>query len=140
MRREELELDDGLLCLSINGKSEIIFNPTDLGFIERLFGVFDALDGRQADMEARIKNAQPREVFQIAREADAQMRELLDGALGAGTCEAQFREMNVYAHAEGLPVWCNLLFAIMDRCEVEMVAQQKKTRPALEKYTAKYHK
>ena len=29
MRREELELDDGLLCLSINGKSEIIFNPTD---------------------------------------------------------------------------------------------------------------
>ena len=140
MKREELTVEDGLVCLSINGKSETIFNPTDFGFIERLFRVFDTLDARQADMEAKIKGAEPRKIFEIARSADSEMRELVDSVMGAGTCAAQFGDMNVYAYAEGLPVWANLLFAVMDRCEGEMVTQQKLTRPRLEKYTAKYHK
>ena len=140
MKREELTIDDGLVCLSINGKSETVFNPTDFGFIERLFRVFDTLEGKQSEMEAQIKAAEPRKVFEIARSADAEMRDLVDGVMGAGTCAAQFGDMNVYAYAEGLPVWANLLLAVMDRCEGEMVAQQKLTRPRLEKYTAKYHK
>ena len=140
MKREELTVDDGKICLSINGKSETVFNPTDFGFIERLFKVFDTLDAKQADMEAKIKGAEPRAVFEIARSADADMRELVDGVMGAGTCDAQFGDMNVYAYAEGFPVWANLLLAVMDRCEGEMVTQQKLTRPRLEKYTKKYQK
>lgn len=138
MKREELTLDDGLLCLSINGKSETIFNPTDFGFIEKIFHVFDVLDGKQSKLEAQIRTAEPRKVFEIAREADAEMRELVDNVMGAGTCAAQFGDVNVYAYAEGLPLWCNLLFAVMDRCDAELVAQQKQTNPRLEKYTAKY--
>lgn len=140
MKREELTLDDGLLCLSINGKSETIFNPTDFGFVEKIFHVFDVLDGKQSKLEAQIKSAEPRKIFEIAREADTEMRELVDGVMGAGTCAAQFGDVNVYAYAEGLPLWCNLLFAVMDRCDEELVAQQKKTNPRLEKYTAKYRK
>lgn len=140
MRREELTLDDGLVCLSINGKCETIFNPTDLGFIEKLFDVFDSLERRQKDLEARINDSEPRAVFQIAREADAEMRELIDGLMGPGTCAALYGDMNVYSRAQGLPVWANLLFSVMDRCETETVTQQKQMRPALEKYTAKYAK
>lgn len=140
MKREELTLDDGLICLDINGKSETIFNPTDAGFIAKIFRVFDILDEKQGAFEERVKNAQPREIFDVAREADAEMRELVDSVMGAGTCAAQFGDMNVYAYADGLPVWCNMLLAVMDRCEAEMVAQQKKTSTRLAKYTAKYGK
>lgn len=140
MRREEITVDDGLVCLSINGKSETVFNPTDIGFIERLFYVFDTLDGKQTEWEAKKKNAAPREIFDIARAADAEMRELVDGVMGAGTCDAQFCDMSVFAMAEGLPVWANLLFAIIDRCKAEAVEQQKLSRPRLAKYTAKYGK
>lgn len=140
MKREELTLDDGILCLAINGKCEIVFNPTDFCFIERVFHIFDALDAKQGDMERRIREAQPREIFEIAREADAEMRELLDGLLGPGTCSALFGDVNVYAYSDGLPLWCNLLFAVTDRCETELVDQQKQTNPRLAKYTAKYQK
>ena len=140
MKREELTLDDGLLCLAVNGKAEIIFNPTDFCFIERVFKIFDALDTKQGDMEQRIKAAQPREIFEIANQADTEMREMLDGLLGAGICAELFGDVNVYAYAEGLPLWCNLLFAVMDRCESELVSQQKQTNPRLAKYTAKYQK
>lgn len=140
MKREELEIDDGLICLSINGKSETVFNPTDFGFIERLFHVIDVLDSKQAALEARIKSSQPKDIFKIARECDSEMREMLDGVMGAGTSAAQFGDMNVYAYAEGFPVWANLLLAVLDRCETEMVTQQQLTHPRLEKYTAKYKK
>lgn len=142
MRREELTIDDGLVCLSINGKSETVFNPTDFGFIEKLFSVFDVLQSKQEALEAQVKAATetPREVFRIAREADEEMRDLVDSVMGAGTCRAQFGDMNVYASAEGLPVWMNLLFAVMDRCEAEMTTQQKLMRPKLEKYLSKYGK
>ena len=140
MKREELELDDGLLCLSINGKSETVFNPTDIGFIEKIYKVFDSLTEKQDTMEARVKSAAPREIFDVARKADAEMREMVDGVMGAGTCESQFGDMNVFAYAQGLPVWANLLFAVMDRCELELSAQQKLTTPRMEKYTAKYRK
>ena len=140
MRREELTLDDGLICLSINGKSETIFNPTDIGFVEKVFNCIEAMDGKQEYFEKRMRNAEPHEVFQIAREADAEMRELLDGVMGAGTCAAQFGNVSVYAYADGLPLWANMLFAIVDRCEGDIVKQQKLTHSRLEKYTSKYHK
>lgn len=140
MKREELQVDDGLLCLSINGKYEAVFNPTDVGFVERIFTVFDALDQRQGELEKRINSAESREIFGIAREVDAEMRQQVDGVIGAGACAALFGDMNVYAYADGLPVWANLLLAVLDRCETELVTQQKQTNPRLEKYTAKYRK
>ena len=140
MRREELDLDDGLLCLSINGKSEIIFNPTDYGFIERLVDAFEQASELQSELERKVKSSEPRAVFDIARDFDGRMRQLVDAVAGAGTCDAQFGAMNVYAYADGLPVWCNLLFAILDRCESDVVTQQKQMHPRLEKYAAKYKK
>lgn len=138
MRREELTVDDGLLCLSINGKSETIFNPTDMGFVEKLYGVFEELDRRQSAMEAAIRSTEPKEVFRLCREADAEMRRLVDSVMGEGTCAAQFGDVNVYAYAEGLPLWSNLLFAVLERCESEVETQL--SHPRLEKYRAKYGK
>ena len=51
-----------------------------------------------------------------------------------------FNTPNVYAMADGLPVWCNLLFAIMDEIDTSFAREQKATNPRIQKYTAKYHK
>ena len=141
MRQKETQLEDNLLELTIKdggGSCRVVFDPTDATFVEKLFHVFDALDAKQQDMEARIRDAQPREVFAIAREADAEVRSLLDAALGEGTCAALWGEINAYAYAGGLPKWANLLIAVMDECDESFTKQQELTRPRLEKYTAKY--
>lgn len=138
MRREELEIDDGLLCLVVNGKSEVVFNPTDIGFLERVYRVFEQLDGIQEQLDKRIHGSSPADIFIVAREADAQMRALVDGVMGEETCEKQFGDMNVYARADGLPVWANLLLAVLDRCEAEVDTQTARMSPRLEKYAKKW--
>ena len=140
MRREEVAVEDGLLCLDINGKAEIVFNPTDLGFIERVQHLADTLNDKQSAIEARVKAAKSREIYKIARDCDREMREMLDALLGAGTCEAIFGSMNVYAYGAGLPVWLNLLTLITDRCELESVEQKRLMDEKLAQYTAKYRK
>ena len=137
----ELNFSTGLVPFTINGKCEISFNPTDSAFVERLFNAFDTLDNKQEDYKRQIeKAAGNRSVFEVARQLDAEMRDIVDGALGSGVCTQLFGEMNVYALAEGLPVWCNLMLAIMDEVDTGFAREQKKTNPRIQKYTAKYHK
>ncbi|MBQ9720270.1 MAG: hypothetical protein IJV64_06200 [Oscillospiraceae bacterium] len=65
---------------------------------------------------------------------------MIDGALGAGCCAAVFGTMNVYALAKGLPVWANLLLAVIDEIDTTFAREQKATNPRLEKYLKKYRK
>lgn len=138
MKREELAIDDGIICLSVNGKHEIVFNPTDLAFVEKVVRVFEQLTEKQEETETSFGGSKARDIFGIAREKDAEMRVLVDSALGDGACAALFGDMNVYACADGIPVWSNLLLAILDRCEGEFVEQQKLQSPRLQKYISKY--
>ena len=140
MEQKQLNIATGLVTYRLNDACEIRINPTDTGFVERLFHIFDTLEARQGELEAKVKAAQQREVFDIARKADAEMRELIDGALGVGVCAALFGDVNCYAYADGFPVWANLLFAIMDECGTSFTEQQKLTNPRLEKYMAKYNR
>ena len=48
--------------------------------------------------------------------------------------------MNVYAMADGLPVWCNLMLAVMDEIDTSFAREQKRMNPRIAKYTAKYHR
>lgn len=49
-------------------------------------------------------------------------------------------KMNVYALSDGLPVWVNLMLAVMDEIDTAFAREQKQTNPRIAKYTAKYHK
>lgn len=137
---KELVFNDGLVTYNLNGKYQLTINPTDAALAGRLYETFYALDEKQAAYDAEVKKAEGREIFEIARRRDAEMREMVDGVLGAGVCEALFGDMNVYAMADGLPVWANLLLAILDEMDTGMTAEQKKTDNRLAKYTAKYNK
>lgn len=138
---QELNFDTGLVTFSINGKAEVTFNPTDSTFVERLFQTFDRLDGKQEDYKAKVTAAKGyRELFGVAREMDAEMREMIDTALGAPVCAQVFGDMSVYAIAGGLPVWSNLMLAVIEQIDTTFAQEQKKTNPRIQKYTGKYHK
>lgn len=136
---KELNFESGLVTYSLNGKCEVSFNPTDSNFVERLYSAFEELDKKQEGYKAQIeKMADKREIFDFARERDAEMRSIIDGVLEAPVSDAVFGGMNVYAVANGLPVWCNLMLAIMDEIDTTFAREQKATNPRIAKYTAKY--
>lgn len=134
----ELKFELGLVTYKlagVNGETEVTFNPTDPAFLEKLFAAFDALEGKQQAFDA---DQSARSSFDRCRELDREMRTILDNALGGGVSEKLFGGMNVYAFAGGTPVWCNLLFAILDEVKSRMDAEQQAVNPRLEQYLAKY--
>ncbi len=138
---KELVFDTGLVSFSINGVCEVSFNPTDSGFVKKLFDAFDTLDKKQDAYKAEIERiADKKQIFEIARQRDEEMREIIDGVFEAPVCDAVFGRMNVYALADGLPVWCNLMLAIMDEIDTTFAREQKITNARVKKYTDKYHK
>ena len=137
----ELNFESGLVTYSLNGKCEVSFNPTDSNFVERLYAAFEELDKKQEGYRAQIeKMADKREIFDFARERDTEMRGIIDGVFDAPVSEAVFGGMNVYAVAGGLPVWCNLMLAVMDEIDTTFSREQKLTNPRIAKYTSKYRK
>lgn len=137
----ELKFDTGVVNYSVNDCCEIAFNPTDSAFVEKIFSAFDTLDKKQEAYRAEIeRTADKRAVFDLARKMDQEMREIINGVFGSDVCADLFRNMNVYALADGLPVWCNFMLAVMDEVDTTFAREQKRTNPRISKYTAKYHK
>lgn len=139
----ELKFETGLKTFSLNGKIDVEFNPTDSAFVERLFETFDTLDKKQEAYKSEMEQAKSyggnKKIFEIARRRDDEIRQLLDGVFEAPVCEAVFGKMNVYALSDGLPVWVNLMLAVMDEIDTSFAREQKQTNPRIAKYTAKYH-
>ena len=100
---------------------------------------YDQFPGRTYTFEVE-KTANKREVFETARKMDEEMREIINDVFGFDICSALFGEMNVYALADGLPVWANLMLAIMDEVDTTFAREQKAINPRVSKYTKKYHK
>lgn len=137
----EIRFETGLVTYNLNGAVEVSFNPTDANFVERLFSAFDNLDKQQETYKREIdESVDNREVFEIARERDTQMRETIDAVFCAEVCKPLFGSMNVYAMADGLPVWCNLMLAILDIVKDSFEKEQKAIDPRVEKFVEKYRK
>lgn len=137
----EIKFDTGLVEYDINGKCKVYFNPTDGTFVERLFNCFSDLDKKHEAYVAEIERCGDKaKIFDIARERDKEMRDTINGILGTDVCDPLFGNMNLYALADGLPVWCNLMLAIMDECDSAFSREQMRTNPRIKKYTAKYHR
>lgn len=137
----EIRFDTGLVTYNLNDAVEVSFNPTDTNFVERLFGTFEQLDRQQDEYKQEVSGTTDNKaVFEIARKRDAEMRTLIDGVFDAEVCKPLFGSMNVYAMADGLPVWCNLMLAILDIVKESFDREQKAIDPRVEKFVAKYRK
>lgn len=141
MESKALVIDLGVKRYRLNDVAEVCFNPTDPAFADKLYTTFEGLDQKQEQYKAdAARVANKREVFDFARKLNAEMRQMLDAALGDGVSAALFGDLNVYALSGGLPLWANLLLAIMDEMEVGFEAEAKLTHPRIQKYSAKYKK
>lgn len=138
----ELNFSTGLKTYTVNGCCEIQFNPTDSFFVERLFNVMEKLSKRQEEGE-RENDANADDgakVFELTKIRDKEMRAEIDGLFGQPVCDALFPGMDVYALADGLPLWTNFLMAIVDEIDASLVDQNKMADSRVAKYMAKYGK
>lgn len=139
MQNKEFLFEDGLKTYTINKKVNVQFNPTDVNFAESAISTFDELDEQQEKLKAETKNCNGmREIFDVHRKYDTQAREKIDGLFNQPVCTALFGEMSVFAAAEGLPIWCNLMLAIIDEIDDGIMSERKKTDARVRKYTQKY--
>ncbi len=135
----DIRFDTGLVTYELNGVCSVSFNPTDSHFVEKLMAAVDSLDALQEEHNAQMEqDGDTAGLFRQARERDQSMRAMLDDTFGTPVCEALFGSMNLYAMADGLPVWCNLVLAVMDEVNAATAREMKRTDPRLAKYTAKY--
>lgn len=136
-----ITFDTGVVSFDLNGKTTITFNPTDSVIVEKIYNTFEELDKKQDAYKAEIeKCGNKREIFDIARRRDQEMRAIIDDLFGKPICDELFGSMNIYALADGLPVWCNLMLAVIDQIDTTFSREQKATNPRVAKYTAKWKK
>lgn len=128
---KSLKFDTGLVEYDINGVAKVSFNPTDETFVHNLEGTFGRLDGLQGKLSDG-------EGFGSFVGLDKEMREAVDGLLGAGVSDALFPNMNCYAIADGLPVWMNLMLALLDEVSEAYEREFGKTDRRVRAHKAKY--
>lgn len=104
-----LTFETGVVEYEINGAATVRFNPTDESFVSKLYEAFGKLDG----LQGTHGEGDAGDALKRFGDLDADMRATIDGLLGEGVADAAI-PVNCYSIADGLPVWCNLLLAILD--------------------------
>ena len=137
-----LSIDLGVKEYTLNEACTVRFNPTDAGFLSKVYDAFETLAKAQAEYEKTLPELEDaKAVLALMRSKDQAMREILDNVFDVPVCDALFDDMNVFALSSvGLPVWSNLLLAVIDECESDARAKRGKTSATVEKYMKKYHR
>lgn len=140
---KELNFDSGIVTYQINGKFELSVNPSDVFFVEKLYEAFELLDKKQGEYQKAVEAVKENKgLFDVAHKIDHEMRDIINQAFGQDVCAPLFDEVSVYAISAntGMPVWMNLMFAVLDEIDGIVNGAQKKASERLKKYTSKYHR
>jgi hypothetical protein len=136
---KELNFDLGLNEYDLGGKVTVKFNPTDVSFLEKLSESFATLDLIQEEVKlSREEISDEKDVYNLAKNLDGKMRDIINALFGMDVCTPLFGEMNLFASAGGLPVWANLMLAIADEVQDSMDSELKQREARIRKYTEKY--
>ena len=137
----EIQFETGVVSYNLNGKVDVRFNPTDSGFLERLFSTFDALDQKREVYKAQLeKTTEKVKVYEIIRSTDIEMRALLDGLFDVPICDALFGDIRVDASSDSRPLWVNLLLAVMGEVRAAFAREGKRDDPRIAERAAKYRR
>ena len=134
---KELNFDLGLNEYDLGGKVTVKFNPTDVSFLEKLSDSFATLDRIQEEVK-REEITEEKDVYNLAKNLDQKMRDIINALFGQDVCTSLFGEMNLFSSAGGLPVWANLMLAIADEVQASMQGELKERENRIRKYTEKY--
>ena len=136
---KSLSFDSGIEEYDLDGKVTVRFNPTDVSFLEKLSDSFQVLDLIQEEVKlSQEEITDEKDVFNLAKNLDTKMRDIINALFGQDVCTPLFGEMNLFASAGGLPVWANLMLAIADEVQNSMQGELKKREARIRKYTDKY--
>lgn len=135
---DAIVFDSGLKEYSLNNAVTVRFNPTDMNFIQRVYDAFERMDNRQEAYKAELDKVDDRKVFDLASRYDAEIRDEINGIFDCDVCTPLFGNMSVNTLADGLPIWANFFFAIIDTFDGAFAEEKKKTNPRIKKYTEKY--
>ena len=138
---KELNIDTGLVTYNLNDAVQVTFNPTDSKFGERLFNIFEELDKKQNEYIENINNKKDsKELFEYSRELDKEMRGYLFTLFDMDIVTPLIGNINVFALAGGLPIWANILTALVDEMDSAVTANNELSKKRVDKYTKKYTK
>ena len=126
-----ISFDTGIREYDLNGVYTARFNPTDENIMLKIEQTMKSFDEAQKDVAGTSD-------FSLFINLDKSMRAKIDDILGDGAADALFPDTNCFALADGLPVFMNLLFALLDVCHDAYEAEYGKTDGRFKAYSSKY--
>ncbi len=132
--------DTGSVTYSLNDAIEISINPNDAKFARKMLKTFELLDKKHGEYLVELRCAAATEVFDVRDKFDSEMRKIIDNSLGAPVCAALFGDNKVYLASRGRPLWCNLLFGVMNVINEDVLNKQKKANPRIKNLISNYQK
>ena len=135
---KKLQFDTGVEEYQLNDNCVVHFNPADPVFVERIYTVMEKLQ----KMQDSQKEITEENLFEELHARDKVMRESINSLFpdDGDVCAMLFNNVGLYAFSGGMPLWANLLFAILDEMEDNLTDEQKKSSPRMEYYKKKYGK
>lgn len=138
---QELTLNTGVKELRVNGVSSIKFNPSDIGFLERIYALIGKLEKIEEETaQKRAKAENTAKIFDYFQASDKKQREAVDSIFGDGFCDAVFSGVRLMAMADGLTLIENFLYSVIDLMDDGLTDNLAQRNDRLSKYTAKYEK
>lgn len=138
MEKKLLQIETGLKEFSLNDEVTVRFNPTDSGFVGKIYTTFSDLEKKQEVYQKKIAEGTTEEVLELTKNLDKEMRDTLEDIFGVDVVTPLIGSTNVYSMAGGMPVWANILLAVMDELEVSTEEQKKMNAEKIAFYTKKY--
>lgn len=134
-----ISFDTGLKEYDLNGAVMVKFNPTSVRFAGQLFEGFDAISKVYEEYKDKIAGVEDAEAFDLTHEVEHEIIEALNNCFGCDI-SGLFADIGPVDIANGLPVWMNLMLAVIDTLDSSLAEEKKKTNPRIKKYTDKYKK
>lgn len=134
----ELNFQTSRKTYTVNGGAEISFDPTDISFVHRMYGLLDKLKEEWEKPAPDLPD-----VFAVSALRDAEMRGEIDKVFGQPVCDKVFGDANIFSPAGGMPVCLNFILAVIE--EIDAASQKEikpsaKTEEYLRKFKEKYGK
>lgn len=138
MEKKILQIETGLKEFSLNDAVTVRFNPTDSAFVGKIYTTFSELEKKQEEYQKKIMEGTTDEVIELTKTLDKEMRDTLEDIFGVDVVTPLIGNANVYSMAGGMPIWTNILLAVMDELEVSTEEQRKLNAEKIAFYTKKY--